>query len=90
VELQQGVIRAMRHVHMGPEDLEYYGVRDGDLVHLRVESPSCTTVLEDLAVRAGKGIKLEVHLDTDEGNAVNLERAVQVELVKPKPCACGH
>jgi propanediol utilization protein len=47
-------------------------------------------VLEDLAVRAGKGIKLEVHLDTDEGNAVNLDRAVKVELVKPKPCACGH
>jgi putative phosphotransacetylase len=90
VELKQGVIRAMRHVHMGPEDLEYYGVKDGDLIHLRIESPGCTTVLEDLAVRAGKGIKLEVHLDTDEGNAVNLEKATQVELVKAEPCKCGH
>jgi propanediol utilization protein len=90
VELKQGVIRAMRHVHMGPEDLEYYGVKDGDLVHLRIESPGCTTVLEDLAVRAGKGIKLEVHLDTDEGNAVNLEKAAKVELVKPQSCQCKH
>ena len=88
VELKQGVIRAMRHVHMGPEDLEYYGVKDGEMVHLRVESPGCTTVLEDLAVRAGKGIKLEVHLDTDEGNAVNLEKATKVELVKPAACHC--
>ena len=90
VELKQGVIRAMRHVHMGPEDLEYYGVKDGDHVHLRIESPGCTTVLEDLAVRAGKGIKLEVHLDTDEGNACNLEKASKVELVKPEKCKCQH
>jgi len=90
VELKQGVIRAMRHVHMGPADLEYYGVKDGDHVHLRIESPGCTTVLEDLAVRAGKGIKLEVHLDTDEGNACNLEKATKVDLVKPEKCKCSH
>ena len=90
VELKQGVIRAMRHVHMGPEDLEYYGVKDGDRVHLRIESPGCTTVLEDLTVRAGKGIKLEVHLDTDEGNACNLEKATKVDLVKPEKCKCSH
>jgi propanediol utilization protein len=90
VELQQGVIRAMRHVHMGPGDLEYYGVKDGDFMNLRVESPGCTTVLEDLKVRYGKEIKLEVHLDTDEGNAVNLEQATKVELLKVEPCSCQH
>lgn len=90
VELQQGVIRAMRHVHMGPADLAQYGVKDKDMINLRVESPGCTTVLEDLAVRAGEKIKLEVHLDTDEGNAVNLDHATRVELVKPEPCACSH
>lgn len=90
VELEQGVIRAMRHVHMGPKDLEHYGVKDKDMINLRIESPGCTTVLEDLAVRAGDNIKLEVHLDTDEGNAVNLEKATKVELVKPEPCQCKH
>lgn len=90
VELEQGVIRAMRHVHMGPADLAHYGVADKDIIHLRVESPGCTTVLEDLAVRAGDNIKLEVHLDTDEGNAINLENATNVELVKPEPCQCSH
>jgi putative phosphotransacetylase len=90
VELKQGVIRAMRHVHMGADDLAYYAVANGDHVHLRIESPGCTTVLEDLVVRAGKGIKLEVHLDTDEGNACGLERATKVELVKPESCACKH
>ncbi len=88
VELQQGVIRAMRHVHMGPADLKYYDVADKDMIQLRVEAPGCTTVLEDLTVRAGDNIKLEVHLDTDEGNAINLDHATHVELVKPAPCAC--
>lgn len=88
VELQSGVIRAMRHVHMGPADLEYFGVQKGDKMHLRIESPGCTTVLEDLVVRFDPPSKLEVHLDTDEGNAVHLEAATKVELIKPKPCAC--
>ena len=90
VELNQGVIRAMRHVHMGPSDLAHYDVNDKDMINLRVESPGCTTVLEDLVVRAGDDIKLEVHLDTDEGNAINLENATKVELVKPEPCQCSH
>lgn len=90
VDLRQGVIRAMRHVHMGPADLAYYGVKNGDKVHLRIESGGCTTVLENLVVRAGDKIKLEVHLDTDEGNAVDLEHATNVELYKPKECACSH
>ena len=88
VELKQGVIRAMRHVHMSPADMEQYGVKNGDRMHLRIESPSCTTVLEDLAVRGDAKVKLEVHLDTDEGNAVNLPAATHVELIKPHACAC--
>jgi propanediol utilization protein len=75
---------------MGPDDLAVYGTKDGDRLHLRIESPGCTTVLEDLLVRAGKEVRLEVHLDTDEGNAVNLDRATRVELVKPTPCGCKH
>ena len=88
VELNSGVIRAMRHVHMGPEDLAHYGVKDGDKMHLRVESAGCTTVLEDLVVRAGKDIRLEIHLDTDEGNAIDLQHATKVELIKAVACGC--
>jgi putative phosphotransacetylase len=90
VELKQGVIRAMRHVHMGPADLAHYGVKNGESMNLRITSHGCTTVLEDLVIRAGENIKLEVHLDTDEGNAVNLEGATSVELVKPHGCQCQH
>ncbi len=83
VELKHGVIRAERHVHMGPSDAEHYGVKDKDRMALRVESGSCTTVFENLLVRVGRNIKLEVHLDTDEGNACDMDHATRVELFKP-------
>jgi putative phosphotransacetylase len=88
VELKAGVIRAMRHVHMGPADIAHYGVKDGDRMHLRIASEACTTTLEDVAVRYEATVKLEVHLDTDEGNAIDLEHATSVELIKPHACAC--
>ncbi len=82
VELKKGVIRAARHVHMGPEDAKFYGVKDKQLMKLRVTAAGCTTTFEDVIVRVGKGIKLEVHLDTDEGNACDIDHAEKVELIK--------
>jgi putative phosphotransacetylase len=87
VDLHEGVIRAERHVHMNMEHAAHYGVKNGDRMHLRVES-SCTVVFEDLLVRADNTSKLEVHIDTDEGNAVDLDHATKVELIKPKSCGC--
>jgi putative phosphotransacetylase len=81
IELAKGVIRHERHVHMGPRDCAYHGVKDGDRLHLRVRS-SCSAVLEDLLVRFSPTSKLEVHIDTDEGNAVDLPHASQCELFK--------
>jgi len=83
VELSQGVIRAERHVHMNLDHAAYYGVQNGDRMSLRIES-TCTTTFEDLLVRADKTSKLEVHLDTDEGNAADLDHARSVKLMKQK------
>jgi putative phosphotransacetylase len=80
VELEEGVIRAERHVHMNLQHAAYYGVKNGDRLSLRIQS-TCSLVLEDLLVRADKTSKLEVHLDTDEGNAADLDRATKVELI---------
>ena len=89
VELTKGVIRAARHVHMNERDAEYYGVKNGDFMKLRVTAPQCTVVFEDLLVRADKTSKLEVHIDTDEGNACYLDSATKVEIFKQDPpCAC--
>jgi propanediol utilization protein len=77
--LQQGVIRAERHVHMSLDDAKRYGVKPGERMKLRIVS-TCTTVFEDLLVRADATSKLEVHIDTDEGNAADVDHAKSVEL----------
>ncbi|MBI1323412.1 phosphate propanoyltransferase [bacterium] len=82
IELPEGVIRAERHVHMSDKDAAYYGVKAGDRMHLRIES-DCPTTLEGLLVRINPSWKLEVHIDTDEGNASNLSNASKVYLIKP-------
>ncbi len=81
VDLKQGVIRAERHVHMSNDHAAYYGVKNGDRMSLRIDS-SCSVVLRDLLVRADATSKLEVHLDTDEGNAADLDHAWNIELLK--------
>lgn len=88
VALKSGVIRAMRHVHMSPADCAYYGVKNGDEMDLKIHSGPCMTTLEHVTVREDKDVKLEVHIDTDEGNAVDLSHATKVELVKPVGCGC--
>ncbi len=89
VELEQGVIRAARHVHMNQQDAAFFDVQNGDFMKLRVASSDCTMVFEDLLVRADETSKLEVHIDTDEGNACNLDAASKVEIFKQDPpCAC--
>ena len=45
VELNEGVIRAARHVHMSMEDAEDYGVQNGDFMKLKIKSPQCLSLI---------------------------------------------
>ncbi len=78
-EMPQGVIRAMRHVHMHADDAVFYGVKQGDLMQLRVGG-DCGVILDRMLVRVDPSFKLEVHIDTDEGNACNLQPDTPCEL----------
>lgn len=80
-EMNQGVIRALRHVHMHPDDAEFYGVKNGGDMKLKVGGP-CAVTFDKLLVRVDESYKLEVHIDTDEGNACDLHPQTPCELVK--------
>ena len=82
LEMKNGVIRAARHVHMSPSDAQSYGVKHLDKITLKVTSKGCKTRFDDLLVRVDPSFKLEVHIDTDEANACNLDQAEKVELFK--------
>src|SRR5579872_1214775 len=71
-EMAEGVIRAMRHVHMHPMDAQFYGVKAGEMMKLRVGG-TCGLTLDGMLARVEPSFKLEVHIDTDEGNACNLQ-----------------
>src|SRR5579863_8310137 len=80
-EMGEGVIRALRHVHLGPVDAEFYGVKHGDRMKLKIGG-DCGLSLDKMLCRVDKSFKLEVHIDTDEGNACNLQPDTAVELIK--------
>ncbi len=80
-EMEQGVIRALRHVHMNEADASHYEVRAGVAMKLRIGGP-CGLILDQLLVRVDPSFKLEVHIDTDEGNACNLQPDAPCELLK--------
>jgi len=81
LEMTSGIIRAARHVHMSPSDAAFYGVKHLDKITLKVTAADCTTRFDDLIVRVDPSFKLEVHMDTDEANACNLDKATKVELI---------
>jgi len=80
LEINEGVIRAMRHVHMSPEDAGFYGVKAGGEMKLKIGGP-CGLTLDKMLVRVDNSFKLEVHIDTDEGNACNLQPETPCELI---------
>ena len=68
VEIDHGVIVALRHVHLSPAQAEEAGVKDKDIVSIKIEGER-GLVFNNVLVRSGDAHEREVHLDTDEGNA---------------------
>ena len=69
--------------HVALETRSFTAVKHLDRITLKVTSPdACNTRFDDLIVRVDPSFKLEVHMDTDEANACDLERATKVELIK--------
>lgn len=81
IELKQGVIAACRHIHMTPADAAEFGVKDKDIVKV-----SCGgergLIFDKVLIRVHENFKLEMHIDTDEGNASMLKTGDTVEIVK--------
>ena len=83
VDLESGVIRALRHVHMLPAEAERMGLHNGSKVAVRL-SGDRPTILEGVLVRATDTSALEMHIDTDEGNASGVPAESQGAILVPR------
>lgn len=81
VELDQGCIIANRHIHMSPADGEAFGVKDGEYVNVEVDGER-RTKWYDVQVRVNPNFRLEMHVDTDDANAVGLPCGSKVRVVR--------
>lgn len=81
VELDHGVIAALRHVHLNDEQAKEAGVKDGEWVSIKIEGER-GLIFDNVLVRAGAKHEKEVHLDTDEGNAAGCGPDAVCEILK--------
>lgn len=82
VELTEGVICALRHIHMHPDDADHFGVVDHDIVEVAVEGTGRDLIFGDVLIRVHPEFRLEMHIDTDEGNAAELSQGTEGALVE--------
>lgn len=81
VDLDEGAIVAMRHIHMTPADAAEFGVSDKEVVQVRCGGER-GLIFDNVLIRVNEAFALEMHLDTDEGNAAMCKTGDSVELIK--------
>ncbi len=81
VTIDKGVICAKRHIHLTPEDAEAYGVKDKDIVSVRVDSER-SVIFADTVVRVSPKFQARMHIDVDETNAAGISGEVVGTIIK--------
>lgn len=81
VELTEGIMVAMRHLHITPEDAEKAGIVDKQIVKLAINTEGRSLVFGDVLARVSPTAATAVHLDTDEANAANISGEVTGEII---------
>lgn len=81
VDITEGVIIAKRHVHLTPETAEKFGVKDQQIVNVKITNNDRSTILGDVVIRVRSDFANAMHIDTDEGNAVAVSGEVYGEIL---------
>lgn len=73
LEIKEGLIIAKRHIHMTPEDAKKHGVKDKEIVNVKIFS-NRPLIFEDVVIRVSDNYKTFMHIDYDEANACGFKK----------------
>ena len=81
VELKEGVIVAARHIHFHTSDGEKFGLKDRDIVKVRVGDERAV-VFDNVMCRVHPDFALDMHIDIEEGNAAGIQNGTMGEIIR--------
>ncbi|GHU67300.1 phosphate propanoyltransferase [Clostridia bacterium] len=81
VELAEGAIVALRHIHLSPAQALEAGVKDKDLVDVQTFGTR-PLIFQGVLIRSGDAHEREFHVDTDEANAAGLANGQEIEIIR--------
>ena len=77
------MIVAKRHIHMTKKDAEEFGVTNGQIVSVKIDSKNArSAILSDVVIRVSDSYALAMHIDTDEANALGGDSSFTGTIVK--------
>jgi len=83
IKAEEAVIIARRHIHMPPESADKFGLRDKDVVNVKILSDR-PVIFEDVLIRVSEKYSLNMHIDFDEANACNLTKGTKGQILNKK------
>jgi len=82
IYLQEGLIIAQAHIHMNPGDAEKFSVDNGDFVAVKIDNGQRAIQFSKTLIRVSENYHLEMHIDTDEANALDLGPNSTIKIIK--------
>ena len=80
ITIDKGVIIAKRHIHFSTKDAKHFGVENGQIVSVKVETADRSLTFGDVVCRVSDKYALAMHIDTDEANAAGAPK--EGEIIK--------
>jgi len=81
VVLSKGLIAAKRHIHLTPEVAAQFGVKNTQIVSVKVGANERSTTFGDVVIRISEKFAPAMHIDTEEANAAGLSGESWGEVV---------
>jgi putative phosphotransacetylase len=81
VTLNQGCILANRHIHITPDEVKQYHLEGVTKVKIKVNGEKAG-ILENVYLKIQDISRLELHLDSDDGNAFGLKTGDELEIIE--------